>query len=96
MVGHQVTVEHFNHFLLEQLTATPQPGPHVYTIHAEVEGIVMADQFDALLGEAKARGIRFVPLGELLPSDPTQLPTGHLLRGTLPGREGWLGCKAAP
>ena len=96
VVGHQVTVDGFNHFLLEQLTATPQPGPHVYTIHAEVEGIVMAEQFDSLLSEAKARGIRFVPLGELLPSDPTQLPTGHLLRGTLPGREGWLGCKAAP
>ena len=54
----------------------------------------MADQFDALLGEARARGIRFVPLGDLLPSDPTTLPTGRLVRGTLPGREGWLGCKA--
>ena len=94
VVGHQVTVDGFNRFLLDQLATPPAQGPHVYTIHAEVEGIVMADQFDALLGEARARGIRFVPLGDLLPSDPTTLPTGRLARGTLPGREGWLGCKA--
>ena len=83
--------EAYNDFILERFAAGRD---NVYTIHAEVEGIVMADQFDALLGEARARGIRFVPLGDLLPSDPTTLPTGRLVRGTLPGREGWLGCKA--
>lgn len=84
----------FNAFMLDRLSTPPQVAPHVYTIHAEVEGIVMADQFDALLAEARARGIRFVPLGSLLPPDPAQLDAGRLVRGTLPGREGWLGCKA--
>ncbi|WP_421295712.1 4-deoxy-4-formamido-L-arabinose-phosphoundecaprenol deformylase [Aeromonas sp. 604534] len=96
VIGSQVTAERFNHFLLEQLTAAPQPGPHVYTIHAEVEGIVMAEQFDLLLDEARSRGIHFIPLGNLLPPDPALLPTSHLLRGSLPGREGWLGCKMTP
>ena len=80
--------------MLDRLSTPPQVAPHVYTIHAEVEGIVMADQFDALLAEAHARGIRIVPLGSLLPPDPAQLDAGRLVRGTLPGREGWLGCKA--
>ncbi|MCH7347851.1 4-deoxy-4-formamido-L-arabinose-phosphoundecaprenol deformylase [Aeromonas sp. MR7] len=94
VVGPEVTAAQFNAFILGRLCTPPQVAPHVYTIHAEVEGIVMADQFDALLSEARARGIRFVPLGDLLPSDPAQLGAGRLVRGTLPGREGWLGCKA--
>lgn len=94
VVGTEVTTAQFNAFMLGRLSTPPQVAPHVYTIHAEVEGIVMADQFDALLAEACARGIRFVPLGSLLPPDPAQLDAGRLVRGTLPGREGWLGCKA--
>lgn len=94
VVGTEVTTAQFNAFMLDRLCTPPQVAPHVYTIHAEVEGIVMADQFDALLAEASARGIRFVPLGSLLPPDPAQLDAGRLVRGTLPGREGWLGCKA--
>ena len=94
VVGTEVTTAQFNAFMLGRLSTPPQVAPHVYTIHAEVEGIVMADQFDALLAEASARGIRFVPLGSLLPPDPAQLDAGRLVRGTLPGREGWLGCKA--
>lgn len=94
VVGTEVTTAQFNAFMLDRLCTPPQVAPHVYTIHAEVEGIVMAEQFDALLSEAKARGIRFVPLGSLLPPDPAQLDAGRLVRGTLPGREGWLGCKA--
>lgn len=94
VVGTEVTTAQFNAFMLGRLSTPPQVAPHVYTIHAEVEGIVMADQFDALLAEASARGIRFVPLGSLLPPDPAQLDVGRLVRGTLPGREGWLGCKA--
>lgn len=94
VVGTEVTTAQFNAFMLDRFCTPPQVAPHVYTIHAEVEGIVMADQFDALLAEARARGIRFVPLGSLLPPDPAQLDAGRLVRGTLPGREGWLGCKA--
>ncbi|WP_447829203.1 4-deoxy-4-formamido-L-arabinose-phosphoundecaprenol deformylase [Aeromonas salmonicida] len=94
VVGTEVTTAQFNAFMLDRFCTPPQVAPHVYTIHAEVEGIVMADQFDALLAEASARGIRFVPLGSLLPPDPAQLDAGRLVRGTLPGREGWLGCKA--
>lgn len=66
---------------------------NVYTIHAEVEGIAKAPLFERLLVAARARGIRFCPLGELLPP-PERIPTGHIVRREFPGREGWLGCQA--
>ena len=69
-------------------------GLNVYTVHAEVEGILMAEEFARLLREARARGIRFNPLGSLLPTTPDRLPPGRLRRGSLPGREGWVGVQA--
>ena len=68
---------------------------NVNTIHAEVEGILMANDFRQLLAQAGQRGIDFHPLGDLLPADPTTLPQQQLVRGALPGREGWLGVQQA-
>lgn len=91
VVGTRVEPAHYNGFILDEIVR--QKGVPVYTIHAEAEGIVLADKFDALLTDARQRGIRFCPLGELLPQDLSQLPTGKIIRGSLPGREGWLGCQ---
>ncbi|MGB5145913.1 MAG: 4-deoxy-4-formamido-L-arabinose-phosphoundecaprenol deformylase [Porticoccaceae bacterium] len=66
---------------------------NVYTIHAEVEGIRKAPLFEELLISARARGIHFGPLGELLPP-PDEIPAGRIRRAEFPGREGWLGCQA--
>lgn len=63
----------------------------VYTIHAEVEGIGCLQNFSALLKIAKEEGIQFCPLSELLPNDTATLPAGKIVRGTCPGREGWIG-----
>ncbi len=51
----------------------------------------MANDFRQLLAQAKARGIEFQPLVNLLPAQLDRLPEGRLVRGTLSGREGWLG-----
>ncbi|MFE8070250.1 4-deoxy-4-formamido-L-arabinose-phosphoundecaprenol deformylase [Marinobacteraceae bacterium S3BR75-40.1] len=91
VVGPRVKPDEFNRFILDRLQ---QGSNHVYTIHAEVEGIALAAQFDLLLREAARQGIAFKPLGELLPEDPATLPAGRIVRGTLAGREGWLGCKS--
>ncbi|HAK48833.1 MAG TPA: 4-deoxy-4-formamido-L-arabinose-phosphoundecaprenol deformylase, partial [Salmonella bongori] len=32
-------------------------------------------------------------LGDLLPASPDTLPLGQIVRGQIPGREGWLGCQ---
>ena len=58
---------------------------------AEVEGILMANDFRQLLAQARARDIHFHPLRDLLPAALDSLPAGQLSRGVLDGREGWLG-----
>ncbi|MNO06450.1 putative 4-deoxy-4-formamido-L-arabinose-phosphoundecaprenol deformylase ArnD [compost metagenome] len=63
----------------------------VYTIHAEVEGIIGAEQFESLIRQAAGEGITFCPLSQLLPEDFSTLPKGNVVRGELAGREGWLG-----
>jgi undecaprenyl phosphate-alpha-L-ara4FN deformylase len=88
VVGPQLTPDAFNDYLLRQFKPDHL---NVYTIHAEVEGIVMAGQFRQLLSEASLKDVQFRPLGELLPPSTHTLPKGHLVRGALPGREGWIG-----
>ncbi|EGH28862.1 4-deoxy-4-formamido-L-arabinose-phosphoundecaprenol deformylase ArnD [Pseudomonas syringae pv. japonica str. M301072] len=78
----------FNDYILGRFAARRL---NVYTLHAEVEGIIMADGFRQLLKRANTQGIHFAPLGHLLPDAIEQLPSGHIVRGHLPGREGWLG-----
>lgn len=91
VIGREVQAVDFNGWILSHMlmnTATP-----VYTIHAEVEGIACHHDFDDLLTRAADAGITFCPLGEFLPDDITTLPTGQVVRGKIPGREGWLGCQ---
>lgn len=91
VAGPQLAAAAFTDYILGRL----QPdGLNVYTVHAEVEGMVMAEEFRRLLKEAPGRGIRFKPLGSLLPASPDRLPAGLLHRGEVPGREGWLGVQA--
>ena len=87
-----VAANDFNRFILDRFNASKL---NVYTIHAEVEGILMANDFRQLLAQAGQRGIEFKPLGELLPADVTTLPQQQLVRGALSGREGWLGVQQA-
>lgn len=88
LVSPQLDAKAFNDDILGRFAAWKL---NVYTVHAEVEGIVMAPGFRALLGEANNQGIQFQPLGAMLPDRLDQLPAGHLVRGALRGREGWLG-----
>ncbi len=91
VIGTLTDHDNYNTFILNQIhqdTGTP-----VYTIHAEVEGIAMHEQFSALLAMAKRNGIQFCPLSELLPTNLSQLPHGKIVRGKQSGREGWLGCQ---
>jgi len=91
VIGSSVAKEDFNRFILDKIHQ--DSGTPVYTIHAEVEGMIMRDSFNELLTMATAEGIQFCPLSELLPADLTVLPKGKITRGTIPGREGWLGCQ---
>ncbi len=91
VVGPGLAASAFTDFILGRF----RPGGlNVYTVHAEVEGILMADEFRRLLSKAPGRGIRFKPLGSLLPDNLDGVPAGLLRRGELSGREGWLGVQA--
>ncbi len=92
VVGPQVSAADFNDFILQRFR---KDALNVYTIHAEVEGILMAETFRQLLGRARQDDIQFQPLGRLLPDNPATLPVARLVRGELTGREGWLGVQQA-
>ncbi len=91
VVGQSVKAEDYNDFILDQMQAAT--GSPVYTIHAEVEGIVGLEAFADLLRRAQQQGIQFCPLSALLPDDLSTLPQGNIVRGHIAGREGWLGCQ---
>ncbi|TDN51534.1 undecaprenyl phosphate-alpha-L-ara4FN deformylase [Scandinavium goeteborgense] len=88
-VGSRVSAEDFNDWLIERIHQ--DRGVPVYTIHAEVEGIIGAQHFESLIRQAAEEGITFCPLSQLLPEDFSTLPKGNVVRGELAGREGWLG-----
>jgi len=82
-----VTNENYN----ERLLALLKPdGLNVLTIHAEAEGILCAPMFEDFLKRCKAMGVEFVSPCELIPEDLESIPTGVVVKGDFPGREGWL------
>lgn len=93
VIGPAVQAQSFNTWIISRMLQ--DKGTPVYTIHAEVEGIVHQPLFEDLLVRARDAGITFCPLGELLPASPESLPLGQIVRGHIPGREGWLGCQQA-
>ncbi|MFH1156651.1 MAG: 4-deoxy-4-formamido-L-arabinose-phosphoundecaprenol deformylase [Pseudomonadota bacterium] len=88
-----VTDANYNEMLLGLI----RPGQlNVLTIHAEVEGMICAGLFDAFLTLALARGIKPVPLGDLLPAGSSALDLAGIVQREIPGREGVLAVQAAP
>lgn len=89
VVGRETNARDFNRYLVDLIQK--EDKLHVYTIHAEVEGIAFAEKFDTLLTQAEREDIHFCTLSECLPHDCNMLPVGKVIRGEIPGREGWLG-----
>lgn len=87
VVGTDCDIAGFNQYICDALEKQAFP---VYTIHAEVEGIVMTEQFEQLLAMFKERQWQPVTLGSLLEEQPATL-IANMKRDPLPGREGWVG-----
>ena len=86
-----VTNENYN----ERLLATVQENSYnMLTIHAEAEGGACAGMFEEFLQMAEARGISFHAPGDLLPEKIEDLPRYEIVKGEIPGREGWVALKA--
>lgn len=86
-----VTLLTYNDYILSLI----QPGRlNVFTIHAEVEGIVCRDLFERFVLRARSLGHEFTPLGALLPA-ASAIPPGRIAKGDVPGRDGWVAVQKA-
>ncbi len=78
------------HLHLLRLTM-PTTQDHVFTLHAELEGLKFGDTLERLLTGWREQGYEMVSLGRLRDAlDPALLPRHEILRGEIPGRSGSL------
>ena len=67
------------------------PAGHVFTLHAELEGMKLLPVMDALLTHWCRDGRIFLTLQALYESlDPEKVPVKVIQRGEVPGRSGLL------
>jgi len=72
-------------------TAADDTPLHVFTLHAELEGMRLAPAFARLLSGWRAQGFDLIALADAVAThDPSTLPRCQVLRGTVPGRSGTL------
>lgn len=82
---------------LLRLTERPPAFGHVYTLHAELEGMKLAPVFDRLLDGWRAQGYALVSLAEFARGlDCARLPRHAFAQGEVAGRSGRLFVQGAP
>jgi undecaprenyl phosphate-alpha-L-ara4FN deformylase len=85
-----ITPDNVAERLLAQ-TASPPPHDHVFTLHAELEGMRLAPVLDRLIVGWKAQGYRVTSLRMLYETTRAlALPRHEVGPGTVPGRSGTL------
>ncbi|MBK9020185.1 MAG: 4-deoxy-4-formamido-L-arabinose-phosphoundecaprenol deformylase [Sulfuritalea sp.] len=78
------------HLHLLRLTM-PATHDHVFTLHAELEGLKFGDTLERLLTGWREQGYEMVSLGRMRDAlDPALLPRHEIVRGEIPGRSGSL------
>jgi peptidoglycan/xylan/chitin deacetylase (PgdA/CDA1 family) len=79
------------HEHLLALTRDVRPEGHVYTLHAELEGMKLLGVLDRLLAGWRAQGYRLVAVNEMFETlDLARLPRCSVPMGELAGRSGLL------
>ena len=90
-----ITPENVHEHLLS-LTAQPPAHCHVYTLHAELEGMKLLPVFERLLAGWRAQGYDLVSTRELFSRlDKSALPRHRVEMGEIPGRSGTLAMQGA-
>ena len=85
-----ITAENVHEHLLELTQHAPQHG-HVYTLHAELEGMKLLPAFERLLAGWREQGYTLTSTQEIFAGlDLDKLPRHEVIRGELPGRSGTL------
>ena len=73
------------------LARTAETRDHVFTLHAELEGMKLAPVLEKLLAGWKAQGYELVAMRELVAdAAPASLPLHSVVEAPLPGRSGTL------
>lgn len=84
------------HEHLLALTFEAPPHAHVYTLHAELEGMRLLPTFERLLAGWKAQGYELVACCDVFAQiDRAALPRHRVLMGEIPGRSGTLALQGA-
>ncbi len=85
-----ITVENVADYLLRLTERAPAHG-HVYTLHAELEGMELLPVFEKLLTGWQQQGYELVATRELAAQlDRSKLPVQEVVMGEIPGRSGTL------
>ena len=85
-----ITPENVAEHLLDLTSDTPEYG-HVYTLHAELEGLKLFPVMEKLLNGWKAQGYNLCSLNDLATRlDFSALPYCKVLQSEIPGRSGTL------
>lgn len=89
LIGCDGLDQHNVHHHLLDLTRTPPATGHVYTLHAELEGLRFLDTLDRLLTGWKEQGYQLVSCASLFAAQDRQaLPRCPVSMGEIPGRSG--------
>jgi len=76
---------------------TPAPAGHVYTLHAELEGMQLLPVMERLLQLWQEAGDQVCTLQEYFTGmDPATLPRHEIIRGEIEGRSGLLAIQGDP
>jgi peptidoglycan/xylan/chitin deacetylase (PgdA/CDA1 family) len=79
------------------LTASPAPAGHVFTLHAELEGMKLAPVLERLLEGWRAQGYELVAMRDICQSlDPRRLPRCNVALAPVAGRSGTLAVQGKP
>ncbi|MCF8149530.1 MAG: 4-deoxy-4-formamido-L-arabinose-phosphoundecaprenol deformylase [Burkholderiaceae bacterium] len=92
--SNDLTPDNVHEYLLQltaQSTKASTSRDHVFTLHAELEGLKFGDTLERLLTGWREQGFELVSLGKMRDAlDPALLPRHEMTRGEIPGRAGSL------
>jgi undecaprenyl phosphate-alpha-L-ara4FN deformylase len=79
------------------LAMTSEPRDHVFTLHAELEGMKLLPVLERLLAGWREQGYEIVALNDIANRlNVTALPRHEMIRGEVPGRSGMLMLQGEP
>lgn len=91
-----ITVDNVAEHLLKLTEKDPPEHGHVYTLHAELEGMALSPVFDTLLAGWRAQGYDLVATETIAAGlDRKTLPMHTVIMGELPGRSGTLALQSS-